>query len=112
MTALQFPAEYYAQLARTYPTKRDQLLRILERAGFTCYVPQGAYYLMCDISAFGFSDDVAFARHLVEHVGVAAVPGSSFFAHPADGAHLIRFCFAKRPETLQAAAERFERLLR
>jgi aminotransferase len=65
---------------------------------------------MCDISAFGFKDDVAFARYLVEEIGVGAVPGSSFFADPADGAHLIRFCFAKRPETLAAAGERLQRL--
>lgn len=110
VTALQFPDTYYAELARNYETKRNLLLGILENAGFRCYVPKGAYYIMCDISAHGFSDDVALCRHLIEDIGVGAVPGSSFFSDPADGAHLIRFCFAKKPETLQAAAERLRRL--
>ncbi len=65
---------------------------------------------MCDISAFPFGDDVALARYLIEEIGVAAVPGSSFFSDPADGAHLIRFCFAKKQETLEAARERLQRL--
>jgi aminotransferase len=65
---------------------------------------------MCDISGFGFKDDASFCKHLVEDIGIAAVPGSSFFSHPEDGRQLVRFCFAKKPETLQAAAERFERL--
>jgi aminotransferase len=110
VTALHLPDTYYVELARNYETKRNLLLSILDKAGFQCYVPKGAYYLMCDISAFGFSDDVAFCRHLVEDIGVGAVPGSSFFSDPADGAHLIRFCFAKKPETLEAAAERLQRL--
>jgi aminotransferase len=110
VTALNLPDEYYGRLAHSYHEKRDILLHILERAGFRCYVPKGAYYIMCDISAFGFSDDVAFARYLVEEMGVGAVPGSSFFSHPSDGEHLIRFCFAKKPETLEAAGERLQRL--
>jgi aspartate/methionine/tyrosine aminotransferase len=111
VTALHLPDSYYAELGRNYETKRNLLLGILERAGLRCYVPKGAYYIMCDISAHGFSDDVAFCRHLVEDIGVGAVPGSSFFSDPADGAHLIRFCFAKKPETLEAAAERLARLV-
>ncbi len=111
VTALHFDESYYLDLARNYASKRDSLLRILQQVGFHCYVPQGAYYIMCDISAFPFSSDVAFCRYLVENIGVAAVPGSSFFADPADGAHLVRFCFAKKPATLQAAAERLSRLL-
>ena len=67
---------------------------------------------MCDISAFGFKDDVTFSRHLVENIGVAAVHGSSFFRDPKDGVHLVRFCFAKRKETLEAAGERLQRLLK
>ncbi len=112
VTALHLPDTYYAELARNYETKRDLLLGILDKAGFQCYVPKGAYYIMCDISAYGSADDVAFCRHLVENIGVGAVPGSSFFSDPADGAHLIRFCFAKKPETLEAAAERLQRLSR
>lgn len=112
VTALKFPESYYAKLARDYEVKRDLLLRLLEAAGFRCYPPKGAYYVMCDIGPLGFSDDVAFAKYLVEEIGVAAVPGSSFFRNPADGAHLIRFCFAKKHETLEAAGERLLRLAR
>jgi aminotransferase len=65
---------------------------------------------MCDISGFGLGDDIAFTKHLIEQIGVAAVPGSSFFANPADGADIVRFCFSKRTETLQAAAERLAKL--
>ena len=110
VTALNLPEDYYSALAHTYQQKRDLLLGILEDAGFRCYVPKGAYYIMCDMSGFGFRDDVTFARYLVEDIGVGAVPGSSFFSDPADGAHLIRFCFAKKPETLAAAAERLQKL--
>jgi aminotransferase len=110
VTALNLPDDYYLRLAQSYRQKRDLLLEILNGAGFRCYVPKGAYYIMCDISNFGFPDDVAFCKFLVEEIGVAAVPGSSFFADPSDGAHLVRFCFAKKPETLAAAAERLQRL--
>ncbi len=110
VTALKFPESYYAELARNYETKRDLITGILERVGFRCYTPKGAYYIMCDISALGFANDVACARHLVEEIGVSAVPGSSFFSDPAGGAQLIRFCFAKKRETLEAAAERLQRL--
>ncbi len=110
VTALGLPDAYYAELAKNYETKRDLLMGILANAGFECYVPKGAYYIMCDISRFGFSNDVVFCRHLVEDVGIGAVAGSSFFSDPADGANLVRFCFAKKLETLQAAAERLERL--
>lgn len=110
VTALHLPDEYFERLARNYETKRNLLLAILEKTGFRCFTPQGAYYILCDISGFGYSDDVAFCRHLIEEVGVAAVPGSSFFSTPAKGANLVRFCFAKRLETLEAAAERLARL--
>jgi aspartate/methionine/tyrosine aminotransferase len=110
VTALQLPDTYYEQLARNYQTKRTQLVGILEASGFRCYMPKGAYYIMCDISSFNFKNDVAFARYLLETIGIAAVPGSSFFSDPATGSQLIRFCFAKRVETLEAAAERLERL--
>lgn len=110
VTALKLPDRYYSELARNYETKRNLLIGILESAGFRCYVPKGAYYVMCDTSGFDFRDDVVFARYLVEEIGVAAVPGSSFFSAPEDGARLIRFCFAKKPETLEAAAERLQRL--
>jgi aminotransferase len=83
---------------------------MLEGAGFRCYVPGGAYYVMCDISNFGAITDVAFAQHLVEHIGVAGVPGSSFYLDPASGASQIRFCFCKKYETLAAAGERLSAL--
>lgn len=110
VTALQLPNSYYVELARSYETKRDRLTGILEGAGFRCYAPKGAYYIMCDISGFGFRDDVTFGKHLMEFAGVAAVPGSSFFSEPGMGLQLIRFCFAKRPETLEKAAERLTRI--
>ena len=79
------------------------LLSMLERAGFKCSRPRGAYYIMAEISAFGFANDVEFVRHLVEHAKLAAVPGSSFFENPQDGANWIRFCFPKKYETLKEA---------
>ena len=110
ITALDMPDRYYNELAQNYETKRNLIVSILEQAGFRCFVPKGAYYVMCDIGALDFPDDVALCRHLVENIGIAAVPGSSFFSDPQDGAHLVRFCFAKKQETLEAAAERLEQL--
>jgi len=106
--ALALPDSYYVDLAAGYVRRRDMLLEILERHGFTCYRPSGAYYIMTDISSFGFDDDVAFARHLVEHVGVAAVPGSSFYRDAARGRTKVRFCFSKRDETMQQADRRMK----
>jgi aminotransferase len=108
--ALSLPDDYYVELARGYQARRDRLMAILEHAGFTCYQPRGAYYIMTDISGFGFPDDVAFARHLVTDVGVASVPGSSFYRDPASGRASVRFCFCKKDETLDAAAARLTRL--
>jgi aspartate/methionine/tyrosine aminotransferase len=110
VTALHMPDAYYAELARTYETKRDYMVSVLDGVGLRCLVPKGAYYVMCDISGLSFKDDVEICRHLVEDVGIAAVPGSSFFSRPGDGSHLIRFCFAKRTSTLDLAAERLRRL--
>lgn len=110
VVALGLPDSYFEELAKSYAEKRDLLTTILTDVGFRCFVPKGAYYIMCDISEFGFQDDVAFCRHLVEDIGVAAVPGSSFFSDPRDGSHLVRFCFAKKRETLEAAAERLHQL--
>ena len=110
--ALQFPDGYYVKLAADYLVRRDKMLEILENAGFRCFRPRGAYYIMTDISAFGFSDDVTFARHLVKEIGIAAVPGSSFYRNPADGSKQLRFTFCKSEKTLKAAAERFAKLRR
>ena len=108
--ALQFPPSYYEALARDYTIRRDRLLGILRTAGFHCFKPRGAYYIMTDISAFGFPDDIAFAKHLVTQIGVAAVPGSSFYRDPADGRTHLRFTFCKKESTLQAAADRLAKL--
>ncbi|HUJ30192.1 MAG TPA: aminotransferase class I/II-fold pyridoxal phosphate-dependent enzyme [Candidatus Acidoferrum sp.] len=108
--ALKFPQSYYDTLAHEYAARRDRLLGILTGAGFRCFKPRGAYYIMTDISAFGFPDDVAFAKYLVKEVGVAAVPGSSFYQNPADGRAHLRFTFCKREKTFQAAAERLAKL--
>jgi aspartate/methionine/tyrosine aminotransferase len=108
--ALQFPPEYYTTLASEYAQRRERLLGILTGAGFKCFKPRGAYYIMTDISAFGFPDDVAFAKYLVTEIGVAAVPGSSFYRDPADGRTHLRFTFCKTEKTFQAAAERLTRL--
>jgi aminotransferase len=108
--ALALPEEYYAGLARTYGAKRDRMCDALEAAGFGVFRPSGAYYVMTDISRFGFGDDAAFARFLVREAGVAAVPGSSFYVNPADGRDRLRFNFCKKDETLAAAVERLNRL--
>jgi aspartate/methionine/tyrosine aminotransferase len=108
--ALALPDTYYMELAAEYTRRRDLLLGILERRGFVTYKPRGAYYVMTDISGFGFADDVAFARYLVSEIGVAAVPGSSFYRDPTAGRTKLRFCFAKRDETMAEADRRLARL--
>ena len=111
VAALGIPESYYAELAAAYRRRRDMLLDILERRHFTCYKPAGAYYIMTDIGVFGFRDDLEFARYLVKDVGVAAVPGSSFYSHAAAGRTKLRFCFCKQDETLAEADRRLERLV-
>ncbi len=107
ITALQLPPSYFERMRADYAERRDVMLRVLAESGFeVASPPEGAYYVMADCSHLGLGDDVATARHLVEHVGVATVPGSSFVSDPADGAHLLRFAFCKRVETLEAAGER------
>jgi aspartate/methionine/tyrosine aminotransferase len=108
--ALKLPASYYETLASEYQVRRDRMLGILSGAGFRCFKPRGAYYIMTDISAFGFPDDVSFAKYLVKEIGVAAVPGSSFYQDPASGRTHLRFTFCKTEKTFQAAAERLAKL--
>lgn len=108
--ALSLPAGYYDALQAEYRARRDLLLPVLEQSGFKTFVPDGAYYIMTDISAFGFADDVEFTRHLIREVGVACVPGSSFYSSPEKGQQQVRFCFCKRDETLERAAERLSQL--
>ena len=108
--ALALPDEYYRELARAYDVRRQRLLAILERVGLRVYRPRGAYYVMTEIDGLGWDDDIAFARHLVQDVGVAVVPGSSFYQHPSHGRGQVRFAFCKREETLAEAERRLARL--
>ncbi len=108
--ALSLPVGYHQSLANAYCARRDRLVPALTEAGFRCFQPRGAYYVMTDISGFGYPDDLAFVRHLVKDIGVAAVPGSSFYRDPQDGAQQVRFAFCKRDETLDEAARRLKGL--
>jgi len=110
VAALALPQTYYKKLAEDYRARRDRLLPALREAGFKAYTPRGAYYVMTDIGGFGFADDVAFATHLVRDIGVAVVPGSSFYSKAGDGARQVRFAFCKRPGTLDEAASRLMKL--
>jgi aspartate/methionine/tyrosine aminotransferase len=110
VVALGLPDSYYAEVAEHYRDRRDRMVGMLTRAGFRCSVPRGAYYVMADISGFGRGDDVSFVRDLVERVGIAAVPGSSFFSNPELGRDWVRFCFPKKDETLAEAERRLEKL--
>lgn len=101
--ALSLPDSYYASLAQQYQHRRDMLVSILNRSGFACSPPAGAYYIMADIADSGFLDDVSFCRHLVENVGIASVPGSSFMRPSPAGSSYLRFCFCKKYETLELA---------
>jgi aminotransferase len=111
VAALGFPRDYYRRLAEMYQRKRDTLLEILRGAGFRCLVPSGAYYIMCDISGFGFTDDYAFTMHLIKDLGVAPVPGSSFFHDPVLGKDYVRFAFPKQEETFDEVRARLRRLV-
>jgi aspartate/methionine/tyrosine aminotransferase len=108
--ALRLPRSYYEQLQTTYDKKRERILAVLKDVGFQCYEPDGAYYVMTDISAFGYDNDVEFAKFLVKDIGVAVVPGSSFYHEPHLGRHQVRFTFCKKEETLAAAEERLQKL--
>jgi len=110
VAALAMPASYYQNLASGYRARRDRLMPALTEAGFRCFRPRGAYYVMADIGTFEFEDDVKFTKYLVKEIGVAAVPGSSFYNRPRDGARQVRFAFCKRDETLDEAARRLRRL--
>src|SRR5215467_6969638 len=91
--------------------RRDMLIDILARHDFACYKPLGAYYIMTDIITFVFKDDVEFVRYLIKDVGVAGVPGSSFYKDPSKGRTQLRFCFCKKDSTLTAADERLAKLV-
>ena len=108
--AMSLPRSYYEKLQHEYQLKRDFIVPVLRDAGFKCDTPDGAYYVMADISAFGFSDDIEFTKHLIREIGVAVVPGSSFYENRSMGSQMVRFCFCKLDSTLEAAAERLARL--
>ncbi len=108
--ALRQPVTYYDELREGYRSRRDLLCEALEQAGFRFTLPRGAYYVMADITPFDYSDDLAFSQFLVEDIGIAVVPGSSFYNAPPHGSQQVRFAFCKRHETLEAAAQRLERL--
>lgn len=110
VTALRLPEEYYQRLGAEYARRRDRMLAALEDAGFRCFKPRGAYYIMTDISGFGFADDLEFTRHLVKEIGVAVVPGSSFYSDPSSGKQQVRFTFCKTDATLDEAARRLRKL--
>jgi len=111
IAAMGLPASYYEDLAAGYRERRDTLCPALAQAGFRFRVPDGAYYVLCDTAAVDpDADDVKLAHRLVREVGVAAVPGSSFYTDPARGRGKIRFAFPKRLETLAAAAERLAQI--
>ena len=108
--ALSLPQSYYDELQTEYQARRDFILPALQKAGFKCDYPEGAYYVMTDISDFGFENDVEFTKFLIREIGVAVVPGSSFYHDPELGRQKVRFCFCKKDETLQTAADRLEKL--
>lgn len=108
--ALSLPDSYFQELSASYTAKRERLLGILNRAGFVCYPPRGAYFIMTDISGFGFSDGEAFATHLVTNIGVVALPGSAFYRASDAGKQKMRFCFCKKDETLDLAEARLAKL--
>jgi len=101
---------YYEKLRREYTGRRDLLAGTLESAGLSTLPVQGSYFLLADLAGMGFPDDVSFCRYLTSEIGVAAIPPSAFYADPARAPLLARFCFAKREETLRAAAERLQKL--
>jgi aspartate/methionine/tyrosine aminotransferase len=108
--AVALPDAYYDSLAREYAQRRDLLLDVLAGVGFKTSRPEGAYYVLADVSPLGFETDVEAADHLVRAVGVASVPASSFYSDPEMGARHLRFSFCKRLETLRAAGERLRAL--
>ena len=110
VTALQLPEQYYSDLNGEYQQKRDLMMDILARHGFPAYTPGGAYYVIADVSRFGFKNDADFAHFLVKEVGVATVPGCSFYIDPAAAPQTVRFCFSKRDETLHEADRRLAKL--
>ena len=109
--ALALPKSYYAELAATYDKKRLFLLESLRELGFSCFRPEGAYYILADFSGISKLDDFAFADQLARKVGVAVVPASSFYAKREAGRSKVRFTFTKKDETLKEAVRRMRKSL-
>jgi aminotransferase len=107
---MAFSAEYYNHLAVEYRARRDLIVRALEEAGFKFSVPEGAYYVLVDFSELSSLPDDEFSRWMTREIGVAPVPGSSFYHDPALGRRMVRFAFCKRLETLERASERLANL--
>jgi aspartate/methionine/tyrosine aminotransferase len=116
VTALGLPDAYYDELRAGYQARRDLLLGLVAQAGFTAWKPRGAYYILTDVGHFlpryGCRDDHEFAMFLVKEIGVATVPGSSFYAHQDLGRTKIRFCFPKTDDMLIEAGRRLQQLAR
>jgi len=110
VAALELPDSYYEKLTTDYTRRRSILLPYLRDAGFKFTEPRGAYYVMTDISAFGAESDTAFVQKLIQEIGVAGVPGSSFYRPASDGRQKVRFMWAKKDQTLHDAGERLLRL--
>lgn len=111
VTAINMPDKYYADLKAKYAERRAMMLEILDGVGIPYFKPEGAYYAFCDISGLGFKSDMDFTKYLVKDVGVAVVPGGSFFGPEAENRHnYVRFCFSRKEETMLAAKERLKKL--
>ena len=111
-TALRAPASYYETFLAEFRERRDFLVEVLADCGFDVRPPDGTYFVMADFRPLGFDDDVEFCRHLIDAVGVAAIPPTAFYENKDAGRFLVRFAFCKRMETLRDAAERLRRLER
>jgi len=114
IAALNLPEDYYAQMKADYTWRRDFMIETLRDVGFKPVVPQGAYYTMTDFSGIagapGNMDDIQFGLYMAKEIGVACVPGSPFFSRPEQSKNIVRFAFCKKPETLQLARERLQKL--
>lgn len=112
VAALRSPATYYDDFLTEYRARRDYLCAALTDIGFQLRTPEGTYFVLADHTPFGFDDDVSFCKHLVEHIGVAAIPPTAFYENKPEGRKLVRFAFCKKMETLKAAVERMRGLKR
>lgn len=110
VVAMHLPPSYYDGLVAEYSGKRQSLLNVLDEVGIKYFAPDGAYYALADISKFGYKTDVEFTQYLVKEIGVAVVPGSSFFSRPELGHGLVRFCFSRKDETLDLARKKLQKL--